>query len=377
MRKYQIRIFIVGIVCLLSVVSVLSQETTRKSTVANRYLISASAGGVNFVSGEVSVNKGDLGSSYLLKGATVKAGEKVRTGSNGRAEILLNPGSYLRLGVNSEFEFVTTSLDSLKIKVNRGSVMFEVYAGGDFIVTVVTPQSRFYLVKSGVYRIDILENGTSKIEVRKGRAQIGTRFATKVKKGRAAEVNGNLVAVSKFKRKDRDQFESWSRFRAKGLAKANAKLKRKTYKSSLWNSYRSNRWNTFDSYGLWTYSSSFGGYCFLPFDRGWRSPYGFGLRRGLSQFGLPRYIYYYRPANTYNGARTNAGVRTSRRVRATSRTGNSSSRRGSRSGVSGARRSSVGRRPQSVRPAPRRRTTTPRRPARTTRFKVNPRNIEN
>jgi hypothetical protein len=38
----------------------------------------------------------------------------------------LNPGSYIRLAENSSFEFLTTSLDDLQLKLSDGSAMLEV-----------------------------------------------------------------------------------------------------------------------------------------------------------------------------------------------------------------------------------------------------------
>ncbi len=274
-------------------ISGLAQEREMiRSAAGNQYVISANAGGVNYTEGRVVVDRKDTTSGYLVKGQHLKVGDRVKTDSNSRVEILLNPGSYARLGSDTQFEFATTGLDDLQLRLISGSAIFEVYASDDFKVTVLTPGTRFYLIKSGVYRVDALEDGSSRIEVRKGKAQIGSLNAEKLKKARAALVSGGNIEISKFKRKDRDQFETWSRDRAKRLADANARLERKTLRNSLWNSYRSRGWDTFNSYGLWTYSSSFGGYCFLPFGYGWRSPYGFGLNRDLYYFRLPRVVYY-------------------------------------------------------------------------------------
>lgn len=291
--KNHISLFLAAIVVTLFVSFSFAQDRDSVRAIAgNQYVISAQAGGVNLTIGDVTVQRKNSTSGYLVKGDSLEVGDKVVTASGAKTEVLLNPGSYVRLGGNSEFEFLTTDLDNLQLKLNRGSAMFEVYASDDFRVTVIAPGSRFYLIKSGVYRVDALENGTSRIEVRKGKAQVGDLEATSLKKSRTATVNGSDVAVSKFDRDERDELEDWSRARAKDLAKANANLQRDNLRNSLWNGYRSSRWDTFNSYGLWTYSSSFGGYCFLPFSYGWRSPYGFGLNRDLYYFRLPTVVYY-------------------------------------------------------------------------------------
>ncbi|MEZ5344707.1 MAG: FecR domain-containing protein [Pyrinomonadaceae bacterium] len=293
MKKNLITIFSAFFIfALFAVFSNAQERDAVRSIAGSQYVISAQAGGVNLTIGEVLVQRKNLTSGYLVKGDTLEVGDRVMTAAGAKTEVLLNPGSYVRLGGNAEFEFVTTDLDDLQLKLNRGSAMFEVYASNDFRVTVVAPGSRFYLIKSGVYRVDVLGNGTSRIEVRKGKAQIGDFEATSVKKSRSAVVEGNDVAIEKFDRDERDDLEAWSRDRAKELAKANASLERDRLRSTLWNGYRSSSWDTFNSYGLWTYSPSLGSYCFLPFGYGWRSPYGFGLNRDLYYFRLPTVVYY-------------------------------------------------------------------------------------
>src|SRR3954468_4985932 len=68
-------------------------------------LISAKAGGVNFVAGDVKVRRagGQDWQSVTVKD-DLKDGDSARTGADGRVEVLLNPGSYLRAGSSTEFE---------------------------------------------------------------------------------------------------------------------------------------------------------------------------------------------------------------------------------------------------------------------------------
>ena len=44
-------------------------------------------------------------------------GDAVRTGLDGRVEMLLNPGSYMRVGENSEFELADNSLNNLEVRL--------------------------------------------------------------------------------------------------------------------------------------------------------------------------------------------------------------------------------------------------------------------
>lgn len=285
--------------------NIFAQSERNASAVSQAYVISAKAGGVNFTEGKVAVARNDSRSGYLIKGDQLQIGEKVSTGSEGRAEILLNPGSFVRLGENTEFEFVSTSLDDLKLKVMRGSAVFELIAGDEFIVTVETPKGGFKAIESGIYRVDVSADGTAKLFVFGGRATVTDANASLVKKGRKATIDNKTALVEKFDRDDRDALDIWSKSRAKELAKVNDKLRRDDLRPSLLNSYNNRGWGFSESFGLWVFDRFSGQYCFLPFAYGWGSPYGYYYGRDLWYFRMPRYVNYYPIRNT--GGASNPG----------------------------------------------------------------------
>ncbi len=297
MKKNLLYIFTTSALVCLSSVLVFAQNNQSVSPVGNPYLISANAGGVNYIEGKVSVTQNNGRSGYLLRGDKLEVGEKVSTGADGKVEVLLNPGSYIRLADNSSFEFGSTSLDDLQLKLNRGSAIFEVITDDDFNFAVNTPKGKFNIVTSGVYRIDVLGDGSGKIEVWKGKAEVGESNAVEVKSGRTATANGNQVAVEKFDRDDKDALELWSKDRAKELAKVNSRLQRGNLRNSLLNSFNRRGWNIYNSYGLWVLDSFSGNYCFLPFGYGWSSPYGYGYGRDIWYLRMPNYVYYQPPTN--------------------------------------------------------------------------------
>ena len=307
MKKRMLGCLAILMICLSLAVSGFAQNDNRIASAAGDvYVISAKAGGVNFVEGKVTVARMNSRTGYLVKGDRLEIGDKVSTGVNGRAEILLNPGSFVRLGENTVFEFVSTDLDDVKIKLIGGSAIFEVFADNEFKVKISTPKADFYAVRSGVYRVDVLPNGIGKLSVWKGKAQIGEDENAVVKGGKTAIVNKNSVSIEKFDRDDKDSLEAWSKDRAKELAKINAKLERGTVRTSLLNSFNSNRWGMYDSFGLWVFDRFSGYYCFLPFGYGWSSPYGYGYNRDIWYFRMPRYVYT-QPPPTNVGQPVNNG----------------------------------------------------------------------
>ena len=250
------------------------------------YVISARAGGVSLVSGTVRVRRAALDKTEILaKSDELNDRDAVATAENGKTEILLNPGSFLRLAENTDLEFTNTALESLRLKLNRGSALLEASAVGDAgaDISVSTPNAKIRLEKSGIYRINAGEQQTE-VLVWKGAATVG---ADLIKAGRKIVIFGENATVAKFdKDESRDAFDIWSKDRAKELAKANERLERRTLANAFtgfnngFNSLNSNFGRS--GTGYWVFNSLTGTHCFVPFGNNyWGSPYGYGYNRGI------------------------------------------------------------------------------------------------
>ncbi|HEY8559943.1 MAG TPA: FecR family protein [Pyrinomonadaceae bacterium] len=269
-----------------------AQDDKIVSAAASTYVISAKAGGVNYMEGKVSIVRKNGKSGLLLNSDQVEVGDKVSTGADGKAEILLNPGSFVRLGSNAEFEFQSTDLDNLKLRLSAGSAIFEVYADTEFKVSLDLPDADIVLTKSGVYRVDVLADGSGKLSVWRGKVVFGDD-ETELKAGKTAIIKGKAAAgVAKFDRDNKDEFDIWSDLRAKEATKINKRLQRNALTSSLLSSYNSGGWNMFGTFGLWVFDSFTRRWCFLPFGSGWSSPYGYGYGFNIYHCPLPPRVYY-------------------------------------------------------------------------------------
>lgn len=313
---------IVGTLSSMCATLTMSQDSRIAAVAGDKYIISAKAGGVNFITGKVSVFRKAGTSGYLLAGDELQIGDRVTTAGDGRAEILLNPGSYMRIGGNTSFEFVSTNLEDLKINLKAGSAIFEVIAADDFRVSIKMPQSNIDLTRSGVFRIDVLADGTSRIAVFKGKAFVGTNGRTEVASGRTASLVRGSVAVSKFDRGTNDPLDVWSKDRAKELAKVNSRLERNSLRNTLLSSFNQRGWNMYNSFGLWVFDPVRRMWCFLPFGSDWGSPYGYGYGSDFWSCRMPWWIYrepYPGSGGTVGGGgggTTIAPVNEERRVRA-------------------------------------------------------------
>lgn len=263
------------------------------STVAQnreRFGISAKAGGVNAVTGKVMVKRG-VTEQILTSQDDLESGDRVTTGADSQAEVLLNPGSYLRLSENSEFVMVDNSLDNLLVRINKGSAIIEATGPDnlDLRIPVVTAQQRMTIVRAGIYRINV-DAGRTDLLVRKGRVWLDDDPNNVVKSGKRVSFTSPTPQIAKLTKLDRDEFDDWSRARGQTLARANEKLSARALNSYL----STDSWFMFSArfsrWGLWTWSPNTSCYTFLPFYYGWSSPYGryYGMYAPFEPYYYPR-----------------------------------------------------------------------------------------
>lgn len=247
-----------------------------------KFVISAKAGGINAVTGQAAMHvKGEADWQQLMITDDLEAGDRVRTAMDGRVEILLNPGSYLRLGGDSEVELANNSLANLEVRLLRGTAIVE--ASGveetQLLINIRTPHARLAIDRQGIYRLNVVPNDATELIVRKGRVILGDSN-TKVKGGCKVTFSATAVSVAKLTDEEKKleksvAIEVWSKQRAETLAKANSRINGRMIGSAF------ARLNTIDSFflsglqrsGFWFYNSRTACYTYLPYGYG-SSPYG-------------------------------------------------------------------------------------------------------
>jgi hypothetical protein len=284
-----------------------------------RFGISAKAGGVNAVVGRVMVTRTGQAPQLLTNKDDLVSGDIVTTGAQSNIEVLLNPGSYFRLGENSEFQFQDSSLDNLRLKLLKGSAIVEATGVDDMNldIHVVTSEADFTIIRSGVYRLNVQPN-FAELLVRKGRASFGANRTDIVKGGNKVTFSHGAMARAKLV-KDKDDFEIWSKQRAELLARANQKLSNRVLSGylSTFSSWDSPLWGP-RRWGFWTFSPRAGCYTFLPFFYGWSSPYGHyygsyywgggGCCNGRGGGGLPIIVNNQTPGSGSSGGTSPGGT---------------------------------------------------------------------
>lgn len=266
-------------------------EANKPSVTNELYMISANAGAISYVSGKVLIaRKNYLGNDSVKKDYALKDGEIIRTEATGKAEILLNPGSYLRLGQNSQFSFEDISLDNLRIKLDKGSAIFEIAASKSmrkegFYVEVATPNTKLFLNQSGIYRLNILPNNATEILVWRGEVKVGSLQAKAIDARKRIVVSGTNQTLASLGKDEFDGLDTWSNERAASVARLNNRLRSKDLANSIFG--YANTGGTGSGMGFWVLDRATGRWFFLPFRSYWNSPYGYNY-----DFWYPWHNYY-------------------------------------------------------------------------------------
>jgi hypothetical protein len=215
----------------------------------------------------------------------LRSGDRVRTDFDGRVEILLNPGSYLRVGGNSEVEMSNNSLENLELRLIKGTAIVEATGVDDLAlnINISTPHTKLAIVRQGLYRLSVVPGNATELVVRKGRV-ILSDSQTKVKGGNKVVFNQTNFSVAQLTKEDKkleEEIDAWSKERAETLANAN----RRTTNRMLSTAFASNidpfrDWRFARGYGLWFFNTHAGCYTFIPWYYGWRSPYGSSYTTG-------------------------------------------------------------------------------------------------
>jgi len=239
-------------------------------------VISTQAGLINHTEGAVFLNDKPVARSGI-RFEQMRNMDRLRTGA-GRAEVLLNPGTFLRLGQNSSVELLSSRITAPELRLLEGTAVMEaleIPKGSK--VTLLTESATITVAKRGLYRLD---HSPARLRVFDGQAEVAAgEGKLTVKRSREVLLEQQLVAV-KFNRKLTDKLDHWSRVRAEILARANLAGAQ---------SYRNRSGLSF-----WGWDPELGVYTFFPRSGLYISPYGF-------YFYSPGAVYYYYGPDTQAG----------------------------------------------------------------------------
>ncbi|HTA68761.1 MAG TPA: hypothetical protein VK776_10810 [Bryobacteraceae bacterium] len=247
-------------------------------------------GTVNYIEGQATMGAQPL-SEQSIGSAKLAAGQSLST-ENGRAEILLTPGIFLRLDQHSSVQMVSPGLADTILTLQKGRAMVEVAdIHPENNIRISDNGASTQLQKAGLYDFDA-DRGV--IRVFDGKAVVQTAGQSiEVKDGHQFTLNspGKLKA-QKFDKKasaSTDDFYRWASLRSSYLAEANVDEARRYAGSPGWaaGGWYANGW-----YGNgWYWDPWYSAYTFIPGDGIFYDPFGWGFYSPWLAFGAPYFGY--------------------------------------------------------------------------------------
>ena len=236
--------------------------------------IPAHPGMLNYVEGQARVNERAV-TSASVGTIDIADGQVIETG-NGKAEILLTPGVFLRLGDNSAARMESAGLTDTRVAILSGRAMIEadnIQKENNIRIAIGDAVSR--LEKNGLYRFTA---NPSEVAVFDGKVQV-TENDQSVDAGKGRKVNLQTpLHATKFDRhaEENDPLYSWSKVRSQYLADASAQQARTlVVNNSGWFG------------GGWYWNPGFGMYSWIPANGVFWAPFGWGFYSPVTVWQAP------------------------------------------------------------------------------------------
>jgi hypothetical protein len=242
----------------------------------------ARPGAVNYIEGQVSLD-GQALSQKSIGNTEVGPGQVLQT-QDGKVEMLLTPGVFLRLNNNSAVKMVSPSLSDTRVELVKGAAMVEAAeVMKENHLTITENGVTTLLKKQGIYEFNASQPSVAVFD---GEAQV-QREDRNVDVGKGKEVlltaDNTKLKTQKFDRENTDMLYNWSKLRSEYMAEANmSSAQTIVVNNPGW-------W-----YGTgWYWNPYFDSWAFVPGDGLFYSPFGFG-------FFSPLYWSHYAPYYGFN-----------------------------------------------------------------------------
>lgn len=245
-------------------------------------------GTVNYIEGQASAG-GQTLTEKSVGSVTLVSGETLAT-QNGRAEVLLTPGIFLRVDNHSSVQMVSPGLADTVVQLQNGRALVEVAEiRKENNVRVNMGNVSTQVLKAGLYDFDANQG---LVEVFDGKALVqGNDRRVEVSGGQEVAVgvaNQNLKKAKFDKKANEDDFYRWASLRSSYLAEANFDAARRYVVNSGWGA----GW-----YGSgWYWDPWFDAYTFIPAYGAFFGPFGYGFYSPFVVYGAPYFGFggYYR-----------------------------------------------------------------------------------
>ena len=250
----------------------------------------AQPGSLNDVEGQVTIS-GRRVTQKNIGMAQVPPGGVLATEA-GKAELLLTPGTVLRIADNSSVRVDSALLTDTRVSVMRGSAMVEadrVYPENH--IQIADGNSTTLLAKNGLYRFDAQPAALS---VLAGEAKLTSadRTITVKKSHEVMLAAGTKLKARSVDRPKYDELYAWSDMRSRYLANASAQVAENYAGGGP--GWAGTGWYWDQALGMYGFIPA-DGWFYGPFGYPFFSPYWAGYYWPAVGFGYGGYGYYGRP----------------------------------------------------------------------------------
>ena len=277
----------------IAVGAVLASGAFAQNILTNQQIVSAKSGVIQYYEGTV-LNGDKAVETRNGHFESLKDGAVLKTEA-GRAEVLLQPSVFLRVGEDSSIEMLATKLTDTQVRVHGGTAIVEVgdaefnkqyglkfffkdSAGQDVTVDVKSP---------GLFRIDVAE---SRVRVYKGELLATVAGEETILRTGKEMTFGATPVVARFDPKLGDPLYRWASRRAEYHSTANV-----ASASALRST--GSRYGT----GGWLFNPYYGMFTYMPYSGIYNSPFGYA-------FYSPGRVFVPYPGGRYSGGNSGGGT---------------------------------------------------------------------
>jgi hypothetical protein len=208
-------------VCAFSAFSIWAAVIAVALPASAQSVISTHSGVIHFFEGTVYLGDQPL-ESHLGKFPSVPQGAELRT-AEGRAEVLLTPGVFLRMGDRTAIRMVANDLADTRVELQTGSAIVDSgEPNADTSVSLIYKNWRVHFLRKGVYRID---SDPPCLWVRQGEAEVFTGAGGQpisVEHGMNLPLAAVLVPEQRPNELSGDSLSDWADGRGESIAADNA-----------------------------------------------------------------------------------------------------------------------------------------------------------
>lgn len=149
---------------------------------------------ISYIEGNVSFSRGDDPDNWQPadRNVPMTIGDRVYTGGHSRVELQVQSGEVVRLGAQSDVAALNLTDDTRQFSVKSGIASFQVPRLDDQeVFEVDTPNAAVTFESAGDYRVDVDQDGNTRVAVWHGRAMVAAGGGqVPLRSGDAMEIDG-------------------------------------------------------------------------------------------------------------------------------------------------------------------------------------------